>query len=122
VFSGFHVSVENYTYNAYDPNIRSRIFFSILNGSGMRATARTLRIARDTVTDAPGVSKRCCDMSIMITPTAAETGLLRLSLYRLKSLKWTKCGVLWGTNRISIGGNDFLTENTNMIQQAAYIL
>lgn len=44
--------VENYTYNAYDPNIRSRIFFSIVNGSGTRATARTLGIAKDTVTDA----------------------------------------------------------------------
>jgi transposase-like protein len=44
--------VEHYTYNAYDPNIRSRIFFSIVNGSGTRATARTLSIAKDTVTDA----------------------------------------------------------------------
>jgi IS1 family transposase/transposase-like protein len=44
--------IEHYTYNAYDPNIRSRIFFSIVNGSGTRATARTLGIAKDTVTDA----------------------------------------------------------------------
>jgi IS1 family transposase len=44
--------VESYTYNAYDPNIRSRIFFLIINGSGTRATARTLGIAKDTVTDA----------------------------------------------------------------------
>jgi hypothetical protein len=44
--------VEKYTYNAYDPNIRSRIFFSIVNGSGTRASARTLGIAKDTVTDA----------------------------------------------------------------------
>ncbi|MDR2741342.1 MAG: IS1 family transposase [Treponema sp.] len=44
--------VEHYTYNAYDPHIRSRIFFSIINGSGTRATARTLGIAKDTVTDA----------------------------------------------------------------------
>ncbi|MDR2659529.1 MAG: hypothetical protein LBC27_06020, partial [Spirochaetaceae bacterium] len=29
--------VENYTYNACDPNIRSRIFGSIVNGSGMWA-------------------------------------------------------------------------------------
>jgi transposase-like protein len=43
--------VDNYTYNVYDPNIRSRIFFSIVNGSGTRATARTLGIAKDTVTD-----------------------------------------------------------------------
>ena len=44
--------VENYTYNAYDPSIRSKIYFSIVNGSGTRATARTLGIAKDTVTDA----------------------------------------------------------------------
>jgi transposase-like protein len=44
--------VENYTYNAYDPNIRSRIFFSIGNGSGTWATARILGIAKDTVIDA----------------------------------------------------------------------
>jgi len=44
--------VESYTYNAYDPRIRSRIFYSIVNGSGTRATARTLGIAKDTVTDA----------------------------------------------------------------------
>jgi insertion element IS1 protein InsB len=42
--------VENYTYNAYDPNIRSRIFFSIINGNGTWATARTLGIAKNTVT------------------------------------------------------------------------
>lgn len=44
--------IENYTYNAYDPYIRSRIFFSIVNGSGTRATARTLEIAKGTVTSA----------------------------------------------------------------------
>jgi transposase-like protein/IS1 family transposase len=44
--------VEHYTCNAYDPNIRSRIFFSIAGGSGTRATARTLGVAKDTVTDA----------------------------------------------------------------------
>ncbi|MHB9293437.1 putative IS1 family transposase IS1N [Hollandina sp. SP2] len=43
--------VEHYTYNAYEPHIRSRIFFSIVNGSGTRATARTLGIAKDTVTE-----------------------------------------------------------------------
>jgi hypothetical protein len=37
--------VENYTYNVYNPNIRSRIFFSIVNGSGTQTTARTLGIA-----------------------------------------------------------------------------
>jgi IS1 family transposase/transposase-like protein len=44
--------VENYTYNAYNPFIRSRIFFSIVNGSGTRATARLLEIAKGTVTSA----------------------------------------------------------------------
>lgn len=44
--------VENYTYNACNPSIRSLIFFSITNGSGTRATARALGIAKDTVTDA----------------------------------------------------------------------
>jgi transposase-like protein len=43
--------VEYDTYNAWDPNIRLRIFFSIVNGSGTRARARTLGIAQDTVTD-----------------------------------------------------------------------
>jgi insertion element IS1 protein InsB len=45
--------VEYYTYKAWDPNIRSRIFFSIVNGSGTRVTVGTLGIAKDTVTDAP---------------------------------------------------------------------
>jgi IS1 family transposase/transposase-like protein len=44
--------VDNYTYNAYDPYVRSRIFFSIVNGSGTRATARLLEIAKGTVTAA----------------------------------------------------------------------
>jgi IS1 family transposase/transposase-like protein len=44
--------IENYTNKAYDPNVRSQIFFSVVNGSGTRATARTLGIAKDTVTDA----------------------------------------------------------------------
>jgi transposase-like protein len=44
--------VENYTCHAYDPNIRSRIFFSIVNGSETRATAGTPGIAKDTVTEA----------------------------------------------------------------------
>jgi transposase-like protein len=43
--------VEYDTYNAWGPNIRSRIFFSIVTGSGTRARARTLGIAQDTVTD-----------------------------------------------------------------------
>jgi IS1 family transposase/transposase-like protein len=44
--------IESYTYNACNPYIRSRIFFSIINGSGTRATARTLEIAKGTVTAA----------------------------------------------------------------------
>jgi insertion element IS1 protein InsB len=44
--------VDHYTYNAYDPNIRSRILFSIINGSGTRAAAKTLGIAEDTVANA----------------------------------------------------------------------
>ena len=44
--------IEEYTYNACVPGVRSQIFFSIVNGSGTRATARTLGIAKDTVTDA----------------------------------------------------------------------
>jgi IS1 family transposase/transposase-like protein len=46
--------VENYTYNAYDPNIRSRIFFLIINGSGTQKTAGTLGIAKNTVAAALG--------------------------------------------------------------------
>jgi hypothetical protein len=44
--------VEYYTCHAYDPNIHSRIFFSIINGSGTRTTAGTPEIAGDTVTEA----------------------------------------------------------------------
>jgi hypothetical protein len=43
--------VEYYTYTAYDPNILWRLFFSIVNGSLMRATARTGGIAKESVTD-----------------------------------------------------------------------
>ncbi|MDR0375290.1 MAG: hypothetical protein LBH85_06145 [Treponema sp.] len=38
--------VAKHAYNTYDPNVRSRIFFSIVNGSGTRATARTLGMAK----------------------------------------------------------------------------
>jgi transposase-like protein len=38
--------VEYDTYNAYEPTIHSRIFFSIVNGSGTRG------IAKDTVIEA----------------------------------------------------------------------
>jgi hypothetical protein len=41
-----------YAYNAYDPNIRSRIFFSAVSGNGTRVTAKTIDIAKDTVTGA----------------------------------------------------------------------
>jgi transposase-like protein len=44
--------VEHYTYHACDPNIRSRIFFSIVNGNRTRATAGTPGIAGDTVIEA----------------------------------------------------------------------
>jgi len=44
--------IEDYTYNACNPSVRPLIFFSIVNGSGTRATARTLGIAKDTVTEA----------------------------------------------------------------------
>jgi transposase-like protein len=44
--------VGNYTYNACDPMVRSQIFFSIVNGSGTRATARLLEITKGTVTSA----------------------------------------------------------------------
>jgi transposase-like protein len=43
--------VEYDTYNAYKPNSRSRIFFSIVTGSGTRATPEPLGVAKDTVTD-----------------------------------------------------------------------
>ncbi|MDR0760776.1 MAG: hypothetical protein LBF74_11840 [Treponema sp.] len=43
--------MENYTYKAYYPFIRSLIFFMAVNGCGTRATARALGIAKDTVTD-----------------------------------------------------------------------
>jgi IS1 family transposase/transposase-like protein len=48
-----HVSfMGEYTYNACDPKIREQIYFSIVNGSGTRATARLLDISKDTVTNA----------------------------------------------------------------------
>jgi hypothetical protein len=49
---GHKTFIEHYTNNAYDPNIRSRIFFSIVNESGTRTTARTLGMAKDAVTSA----------------------------------------------------------------------
>jgi insertion element IS1 protein InsB len=44
--------VESYTNKAYDPNVRPRIFFFIVNGCGIRAAARLLGIAKDTVASA----------------------------------------------------------------------
>jgi transposase-like protein len=44
--------IEHYTNKAYDPNIRSRMFFLIVNGSGTRATARAPGINKGTVTNA----------------------------------------------------------------------
>ncbi|MDR0760276.1 MAG: hypothetical protein LBF74_09240 [Treponema sp.] len=44
--------IEHYTHKGYDPTIRSRLFFLIVNGNGMRATARTLGINKGTVTNA----------------------------------------------------------------------
>jgi hypothetical protein len=46
---GHKTFIEHYTNSAYDPNIRSRIFFSAVNGSGTQATARTLGIAKATL-------------------------------------------------------------------------
>jgi len=39
----------DYTYNACEPNTRSEIYFQTINGSGVRAIARNLGIAKDTV-------------------------------------------------------------------------
>jgi hypothetical protein len=51
-----HSFIESYPYKAYDPYIRSRIFFLIINGKRnggeTRAAARALGIVRDTVTEA----------------------------------------------------------------------
>ena len=38
-----------YTYNAYDPYIRDRIFFAAVNGNGILSTARILEISKNTV-------------------------------------------------------------------------
>ena len=38
-----------YTYNAYDPYIRDRIFFATVNGNGILSTARILEISKNTV-------------------------------------------------------------------------
>jgi transposase-like protein len=94
--------VENYTYNAYDPNIRLLIFFSIANGSGKWATTGTLRIVKDTVTDALRSIEALLWYANYDYLNSRRNGAITVE-YRLKKLKWTKSGVLWGTNRISIG-------------------
>jgi insertion element IS1 protein InsB len=43
--------LSEYTYNAYDPKIREKVFFHTVNGNGTRAISRLLHIAKDTVTD-----------------------------------------------------------------------
>ena len=43
--------LSEYTYNAYAPDIKERLFFLLVNGNGTRAISRILRIAKDTVTD-----------------------------------------------------------------------
>jgi len=40
---------DDYTYNACEPKTRSEIYFQTINGSGVRAIARSLGIAKDTV-------------------------------------------------------------------------
>jgi transposase-like protein/IS1 family transposase len=44
--------LEIYTHRGYDPEVRQRIFFLAVNGTGMRATARALGISKGTVTSA----------------------------------------------------------------------
>ena len=43
--------MSEYSYNAYDPNIKEKVFFLLVNGNGTRAISRILSIAKDTVTD-----------------------------------------------------------------------
>ena len=42
----------SYTYNAWNPELRSQLFFHAVNGTGTRATARILGIDKGTVTAA----------------------------------------------------------------------
>jgi len=41
--------IYEYDYKAYDPYIRDRVFFAAVNGNGILSTARTLGIAKNTV-------------------------------------------------------------------------
>ena len=43
--------MSKYTYNAYNPDIKAKVFFLTVNGNGTRAISRLLSIAKDTVTD-----------------------------------------------------------------------
>lgn len=42
--------VEEYTYNAYKPEIRQQVLQMTANGAGTRAISRVLGISKDTVT------------------------------------------------------------------------
>ncbi len=42
--------IEEYTYNAYKPEVRWKVLEMAVNGTGTRATARVLNIAKGTVT------------------------------------------------------------------------
>jgi transposase-like protein len=42
--------VEEYTYNAYKPEVRKQVLEMAVNGNGTRATGRILEISKDTVT------------------------------------------------------------------------
>jgi len=42
--------VLEYTYNAYDPNVRASVYEHTVNGNGTLATSRLLKISKNTVT------------------------------------------------------------------------
>jgi len=42
--------VEEYTYNAYNPEVRMKVLEMAVNGTGTRATARVLNISNGSVT------------------------------------------------------------------------
>ncbi|MDR1364100.1 MAG: hypothetical protein LBJ32_00465, partial [Oscillospiraceae bacterium] len=58
--------VENYSYNAYKPEIRKQVLSMIVNGTGTRATGRILGISKDTVTALLKKLKNGYGMLIMI--------------------------------------------------------
>jgi hypothetical protein len=49
--------VKNYAYNVCDPKVCFQIFFSIVKGSGIRATAKLLEIAKGTVTSLKSIEE-----------------------------------------------------------------